>query len=94
MENWLDEKSALVGGLQQSKDLDSTERQLNKAKVLMDDLKHSKQSIETFKRKAKEIHRKSNPRKEEVVHKCVSFNMQFLMTNLLVLHVKKVIVKV
>ena len=77
MENWLDEKTALVSGLQHTKDLDTTERQLKKTKVLIDDLKHSKENIETFKKRAQELHRKNNPRKDEVLQKCVSLSALF-----------------
>lgn len=72
MENWLDEKSALVSGLQHCKDLDSSERQLKKTRVLMDDLQHNEQIIETLKERVQEFNRKNNPRKDEVVSKFVS----------------------
>ena len=71
MESWLDEKAALASGLQQSKDLDSTERQLKKSTVLIDDLKHIKHSIELLKKRAKEMENDSNPKIDEIFYRCV-----------------------
>ena len=73
VENWLDEKATLVASLQQSKDLDSTERQLKKSTVLIDDLKNSRLNTEVLKNRAEEIHNENNPMKDEIANKCVRF---------------------
>ena len=80
MENWLDEKAVLVASLQHSKDLDSTERQLKKSTVLMDDLKHNKQNTLLLKQRAREMQNENNPRKDEIIYKCVCFFVAHVVT--------------